>query len=72
VILHDGYIVLANGKAKTPLVSLAAIPALNKQSEAIEISSFLASVAAAWALGIALDIIITGIKTFTAKKISNT
>jgi cyanophycin synthetase len=68
VLLHDGFIVLANGKVKTPLVSLAAIPALNNQSDVIEISSFLASVAAAWALGIPLDLIITGIKTFATKK----
>jgi cyanophycin synthetase len=71
VLLHDGFVVLANGKVKTPLVSLAAIPALNKQSDVIEISSFLASVAAAWALGIPLDLIITGIKTFATKNINN-
>lgn len=76
VLLHDGYIVLANGKVKTPLVSLAAIPALNKQSgnvqsNFIEISSFLASVATAWALGIPLDLIITGIKTFAIKNTNN-
>lgn len=68
VLLDDGYILLANGKVKTPLVSLAAIPCLNNPSKKIEISSFLAAIAAVWALGIPLDLIITGIKTFTTKR----
>jgi cyanophycin synthetase len=68
VILHDGYIVLANGKAKTPLVRLANIPALNNESEIIAVASFLAAVGAAWALGISLDLIITGVKTFIPKR----
>jgi cyanophycin synthetase len=60
--------VLANGKAKTPLVRLANIPALNNESEIIAVASFLAAVGAAWALGISLDLIITGVKTFIPKR----
>ncbi len=67
VILHDGYIVLAHGEVQTPLVSLAAIPALSNQPATTEIASFLAAVGAAWALGISLDLIITGINTFIPK-----
>ncbi|MGB4812737.1 MAG: cyanophycin synthetase [Methylophilaceae bacterium] len=64
VLLSDEKIFLANGGVKTPLINLAAIPALNGNKAHEDIDCFLAAIGAAWALGISLDILITGIKTY--------
>ena len=67
VLLNEERIVLANGGVKTPLLNLTSIPSLPVDSQTENIDYFLAAIGAAWALGISLDIIITGIKTFSIK-----
>jgi len=65
VLLNEEHILLANGGVKTPLVNLTSIPSLAIESQRENIEYFLAAIGAAWALGISLDLIITGIKTFS-------
>lgn len=65
VLLNEERIWLANGGVKTPLLNLASIPSLTIDSQDENVDYFLAAVGAAWALSISLDIIITGIKTFS-------
>jgi cyanophycin synthetase len=68
VLLNEEHILLANGGVKTPLVNLSSIPSLAVESQRENIEYFLAAVGAAWALGISLDLIITGIKTFSLER----
>jgi cyanophycin synthetase len=68
VLLNEERILLANGGVKTPLLNLASVPSLTIDSQGENVDCFLAAIGAAWALGISLDIIITGIKTFSIKK----
>lgn len=63
VLARDGAIVLARGGEEKVLAELAAIPAAGAQS-AQEIEQVLAAVGAAWALGIAEDLIRAGAETF--------
>jgi cyanophycin synthetase len=63
VFVRDGAIVLARGKEETTLAQVAAIPASGEQSPP-EIEQVLAAVGAAWALGIAEDLIRAGSETF--------
>jgi cyanophycin synthetase len=63
VFARDGAIVLAQGKDERTLAQLAAIPAAGKRSPH-EIEQVLAAIGAAWALGIAEDLIRAGSETF--------
>jgi cyanophycin synthetase len=71
VLLNEKRILLANGGVKTPLLNLASIPSLTTDSLDENVDYFLAAVGAAWALSISLDIIITGIKTFSIKHLGS-
>jgi cyanophycin synthetase len=62
VFVRDGRIVLAEGERETPLLELSKIkPSTGKHPETL-----LAATAAAWALGVAPDLICAGLRTFDA------
>ena len=75
VIARDGYITLASGSDELRLCHLRNVPVTGKQSNPDSISTILAGVAAGWALGLAQEVISTGIRTFSiempAPKASN-
>jgi cyanophycin synthetase len=64
VIIQGSEILLVNGSNETPLVALAEIALGQGMDALIEVENILAGVAAAWALGIAPDLIGQGIKDF--------
>ncbi|MGE5468059.1 MAG: cyanophycin synthetase [Ignavibacteria bacterium] len=63
LFVRDGAIVLARGGEEKPLVQMAAIPASGTQTPH-EVEQVLAALGAAWALGIAEDLIRAGSETF--------
>jgi len=52
VFLRDGQIVLSEGMAETPLVSLASVPLTHGGRVGFQVENVLAAAAAAWALGV--------------------
>ena len=62
VFVRDGQVVLATGAKERVLGSLAQLSLAGGQQP--EVPALLAAIAAAWALGIAPDLIAAGIKTF--------
>jgi cyanophycin synthetase len=64
VIVRDGVILLINGASETPIAMLAEIALPNCEEEITEVENILAAVTAACALGIKLDLIRDGIKSF--------
>lgn len=66
VFLRDGKFNLATGENAVAVANLAKIPLTDGVSQDEQIASILAAIAAAWALGIAPNVIRTGIKTFEA------
>lgn len=63
VIVRDGEIMLATGADEVPLIKLANVPLTDGGRAIAQIENVLAAVAAAWALGIAPDLIRSGIAT---------
>ena len=64
VLVRENELVLADAAGESPLLPLAAIPFLAGTRRAERLESVLAAVSAAWALGIALHVIRTGVETF--------
>jgi cyanophycin synthetase len=65
VYIHGGDLILANVKEEVVLISLASIPFLNNDQSPERLDIVLASVATAWALGIAINVMRTGAETFS-------
>ncbi len=63
VIVRDGEIMLATGPDEVPLIKLTNVPLTDGGRAVAQIENVLAAVAAAWALGIAPDLIRSGIET---------
>ena len=64
VIVRYGQIMLASGQGETALARLSDIPLTEGGKAMQQVENILASVAAAWALGISSDVMRTGIETF--------
>jgi cyanophycin synthetase len=64
VISRDGQIVLAEGAAETILTSLDAVPLTHGGRIGFQVENTLAAVAAAWCLGLPLDLLRGGVETF--------
>ncbi len=64
VFLRDGRIWLADGAAETAVTDLSAIPFFETGAPDHQRCNVLAAIAAAWALGICLDLMRAGIETF--------
>ncbi len=65
VFARGGQVILASGQDEKAIVSLEAIPLTGGGDIDFEVENVLAASAAAWALGIAPEIIRTGLETFT-------
>ena len=64
VIVRYGQIMLASGQGETVLARLSDIPLTEGGKALPQVENILASVGAAWALGISPDVMRTGIETF--------
>jgi cyanophycin synthetase len=66
VLLESGQIVLAQGKLRTPLCKISELPILGGQHAAAQDNTVavLASVAAAWALNLPLELIRSGLRSY--------
>jgi len=64
VVIHEGSITLVAGVDQTALIKLAHVPVLEHSTDAVQIDSVLAAVAAAWALNISPGLIRAGLATF--------
>jgi cyanophycin synthetase len=64
VYVQDGRIMLATGRSEARLCRLGDAPIIGKQKDPQTIANVLAAVAAGWALGLTLEVISTGVKTF--------
>ncbi|MGE5757653.1 MAG: cyanophycin synthetase [Sideroxydans sp.] len=67
VVVRDGAIVLIAGDEQAELVRLAQVPVLAGSSDAVQVDSVLAAVAAAWALGVTQVVMRAGLTTFEMK-----
>ncbi|MBN8448576.1 MAG: cyanophycin synthetase [Candidatus Accumulibacter sp.] len=65
VFVRNGRVVLASGEYETPIVSLKGIPLTDGGQLGFQVENVLAATAAAWALGVAPELIRTGLETFT-------
>lgn len=63
VIVRNGEIMLANGVDEIPLIKLTDVPLTDGEHAIAQVENVLTAVAAAWALGIAPDLIRSGIAT---------
>jgi cyanophycin synthetase len=66
VLARDGQIVLAEGAAETILTSLDLVPLTHGGRIGFQVENTLAAVAAAWCLGLPLDLLRGGVETFGA------
>jgi cyanophycin synthetase len=66
VLVRDGAIVLAEGNEETVLISLEHVPLTHSGRVGFQVENTLASVAAAWGLGVSLDRIRAGVESFGA------
>ncbi len=66
VIVRYGQIMLASGQGETTLTRLADLPLTAGGQAKEQVDNVLAAVAAAWGLGIATDVMRTGIETFAS------
>ncbi|WP_334157098.1 cyanophycin synthetase [Oryzomicrobium sp.] len=66
VFVGDGQVVLAKGSDETPLTAVTAVPlvAAGGSVDDLQVENLLAAVGAAWALGIAPELIRAGVETF--------
>jgi cyanophycin synthetase len=65
VFIRDNHLILATSTEESQLAPLAEIPFVSDDPSCPRLERVLAAVAAAWALGIALHIIRTGLETFS-------
>ena len=68
VLLRDGIIVLSAGAQEIVLFRLASLPVQDAESERQQLDNVLAAIAAAWALGVSVDLIRAGIATFEVER----
>jgi cyanophycin synthetase len=66
VTVHQDHVVLATAADETALAPLTGIPFLSSGLHPGRVASVLAAVAAAWALGLPLHVIRTGLETFSS------
>lgn len=64
LFVRDGAIVLARGDDEEPLMSLARVPITHQGRAPFQVENVLATVGAAWALGLPLDAIRSGLESF--------
>ncbi len=64
VFVRESKVVLATGPDEVVLVDTARVPLAGGTAASLDIENLLAAIGAAWALGIATDLIRTGIETF--------
>ncbi|MFK0376353.1 cyanophycin synthetase [Pandoraea sp. NPDC090278] len=64
VFVRDGQVILATGTEETAIGATANMPLTYAGRVAFQIENVLAAVAAAWSMGVALDILRTGVTTF--------
>jgi cyanophycin synthetase len=64
VFVRDGQIVLATGMQESPIPELVTLPGADLSKGSFITENILAAAGAAWALGIAVDLIRAGIETF--------
>jgi cyanophycin synthetase len=65
---RDGQLIIAQGAQETLILPLAEIPLTHGGRIGFQIENVLAATAAAWALGIPLDVIQRGLRTFGTEK----
>ena len=68
VLVREGNIVLCQGTDEIVLLKLAAVPMPVTDCRQSQLENVLAAVAAAWALGISLDLVRAGIATFEVER----
>jgi cyanophycin synthetase len=66
VFVRDEVVILAEGDVETPLASLTRIPLTYHGRVGFQVENALAASAAAWSLGLPLDLIRMGLATFTS------
>jgi cyanophycin synthetase len=64
VLARDGQIILADGAQETVLTSLDCVPLTHGGRIGFQVENTLAAVAAAWCLGLPLDLLRDGVETF--------
>jgi cyanophycin synthetase len=64
VFVRGGHIVRATGAAETPLIELARLAVRDLDQRPFIVENILAAIGAAWALGIAADVIVAGVEIF--------
>lgn len=69
VFARSGQIVLAQGQDEILLTDIDSVPLTDIGQQTFQVQNVLAAVAAAWALGIAPDLIRAGIETFDAESV---
>ncbi len=67
VVVRDGGIVLLAADGQTRLTALSQVPALAQLHDAVRMDGVLSAVAAAWAMGIAPELMRAGLETFEMK-----
>lgn len=66
VLARDASVVLATGGEEIVLVEIARVPPMRRAGNACDVECLLAAVAAAWAVGMPVELIRTGVETFDA------
>jgi cyanophycin synthetase len=66
IFVRDGQVVLAKGNREEPIVSLARLPLTRGGQVAFQVENALASIAAAWSLGLPKDLIRTRAESIAA------
>jgi cyanophycin synthetase len=64
VFVREGWMILAQGSDEQPLVEIDELPMTQPGSADHDLENLLAAVAAAWALGLSLDLMRTGVATY--------
>ena len=66
VFVRDAQVIVAIGDEETPIVGLLDVPLTQGGQIAWQVDNVLAATGTAWALGLAPEMIRTGLETFTA------
>ncbi|AJC16896.1 cyanophycin synthetase [Pandoraea sputorum] len=64
VFVRDGQVILATGEEETAIGATANMPLTYAGRVAFQVENVLAAVAAAWSMGVGLDVLRTGVTTF--------
>jgi cyanophycin synthetase len=65
VTIRDGNLILASASEENLIAPLSSIPFISNNPGSVRTGVVLAAVAAAWALGVALHVLCTGVETFS-------